>query len=73
MLGLQGQCARNHRLNSICFFHYQESHEGDWKSCQRCVDSFTPYDYAVKAATMWVMGFAYGDGVLLVVMVQCSF
>jgi hypothetical protein len=52
----EGQCARNHRLGSICAYHHQEAHEGDWKDCQMCVESFHPYDYAVKASSMAASG-----------------
>lgn len=49
----EGQCARNHRYGSICFFHYQEKHTGDdWKTSEQCQNSFSPYDYAVKALSM---------------------
>jgi hypothetical protein len=49
----KGQCARNHRLNSICFWHFQEGHSSsDWKTCQDCQSFFHPYDYAVKASSM---------------------
>mmetsp|Transcript_20148 Transcript_20148/g.57797 ORF Transcript_20148/g.57797 Transcript_20148/m.57797 type:complete len:569 (-) Transcript_20148:310-2016(-) len=51
-----GQCARNHRLNSICHFHHEEGHSGDWKSCQTCENYFHPYDYAVKATSQHVSG-----------------
>lgn len=47
----EGQCHRNHRYGSICAWHHQEDHDGDWKECQRCVDDFHPYDYAVKASS----------------------
>jgi hypothetical protein len=48
----EGQCARNHRYGSICNFHFQEEHDGDWKECQACIGSFHPYDYAVKASSI---------------------
>ncbi len=48
----EGQCARNHRYGSICGFHHQEEHAGDWKTCSLCVDFFHPYDYAIKATSM---------------------
>jgi hypothetical protein len=49
-----GQCARNHRLQSICGFHDAEGHGGDWKSCKKCEEFFNPYDYAVKATSQAV-------------------
>jgi MYND finger len=49
----RGQCARNHRLNSICFWHFQEKHSNDdWKTCTECQDYFSTFDYAVKASSM---------------------
>lgn len=29
-------CSRNHRRFTLCGFHHNEEHPGDWKSCQRC-------------------------------------
>jgi hypothetical protein len=49
-----GQCARNHRLNTICGYHHNEGHEGEWKSCKTCEGDFHPFDYAVKATSMKV-------------------
>jgi len=52
-----GQCGRNHRLQSICAHHHgHTSHEGDWKSCKKCEDDFHPYDYAAKATSQFVSG-----------------
>lgn len=52
----EGQCVRNHRYGSICAFHHQEDHHGDWKECQKCVECFHPFDYAVKALPMHLAG-----------------
>eukprot|EP00573_Skeletonema_grethae_P008453 CAMPEP_0201696740 /NCGR_PEP_ID=MMETSP0578-20130828/8304_1 /ASSEMBLY_ACC=CAM_ASM_000663 /TAXON_ID=267565 /ORGANISM="Skeletonema grethea, Strain CCMP 1804" /LENGTH=523 /DNA_ID=CAMNT_0048182769 /DNA_START=109 /DNA_END=1680 /DNA_ORIENTATION=- len=52
----EGQCYRNHRLQSICGFHNSEGHGGDWKTCKDCEDFFHPYDYAVKATSQAVAG-----------------
>mmetsp|Transcript_18663 Transcript_18663/g.26581 ORF Transcript_18663/g.26581 Transcript_18663/m.26581 type:complete len:325 (-) Transcript_18663:153-1127(-) len=52
----EGQCYRNHRLQSICGFHNSEGHGGDWKTCKDCEDFFHPYDYAVKATDQAVAG-----------------
>ena len=49
-----GQCARNHRLNTICGYHHNEDHPGDWQKCQKCEGDFHPFDYAVKATSMKV-------------------
>ncbi len=29
-------CKRNHRKYTICSHHYEEGHEGDWKTCEKC-------------------------------------
>lgn len=52
----EGQCARNHRLQSICGFHDAEGHDGDWRTCKDCEDFLHPYDYAVKATSQAVAG-----------------
>ena len=49
-----GQCARNHRLNTICGYHHNENHPGEWKKCTKCEGEFHPFDYAVKATSMKV-------------------
>jgi hypothetical protein len=46
-----GRCERNHQLGSICGWHHQEGHAGDWKDCSLCQDFFHPFDYAVKASS----------------------
>eukprot|EP00985_Skeletonema_marinoi_P002868 scaffold1176_cov182-Skeletonema_marinoi.AAC.6 len=54
----EGQCARNHRSQSICGFHNSEGHDGEWKTCKACEEFFHPYDYAVKATSQAVGGTA---------------
>ena len=54
-----GQCARNHRNHSVCGFHYNESHRGDWKDCAKCEEYFHPFDYAVKAVSQARSGTIY--------------
>ena len=53
-----GQCARNHRLHSICGHHNScsQHNEEDWKKCKECEDTFHPFDYAVKATAQPVSG-----------------
>jgi hypothetical protein len=29
-------CARNHRRNTLCGFHFVEEHKGSWQDCKRC-------------------------------------
>ena len=49
-MNVKANADRNHRYGSICAYHHQEGHEGDWKECQVCVSDFHPFDYAVKAS-----------------------
>ena len=32
-------CSRNHRRYTLCGYHFNEGHEGDWKVCPKCRDS----------------------------------
>jgi len=34
----RNSCYRNHSRYTLCGFHYNEEHSGDWKSCQKCRD-----------------------------------
>jgi hypothetical protein len=29
-------CSRNHRRYTLCAYHYNEGHKGDWQSCKKC-------------------------------------
>lgn len=33
-----GRCQFAHEYNSLCHFHYNEKHQGSWKSCNECRD-----------------------------------
>lgn len=33
-------CRRNHDRYTLCSYHYNEKHKGDWKACARCKKSF---------------------------------
>ena len=33
-------CYRNHDRYTICATHHHEGHEGDWKTCERCLNSY---------------------------------
>ncbi len=35
----RNSCYRNHSRYTLCGFHYNEEHPGDWKSCRKCRDS----------------------------------
>jgi len=34
----RNSCYRNHRRYTLCGFHYNEGHSGDWKNCKKCGD-----------------------------------
>jgi len=33
-------CSRNHRRYTLCSSHYEEGHEGDWRTCSKCRENF---------------------------------
>jgi hypothetical protein len=33
-------CHRNHRRYTLCGYHYNEGHSGDWKTCPKCKADF---------------------------------
>lgn len=39
-------CARNHRRYTLCSYHHTEKHDGDWKTCDACLESFNAETYA---------------------------
>ena len=36
----RNSCSRNHRRFTLCGYHHNEGHAGDWKSCAACRDEF---------------------------------
>ena len=34
----RNSCSRNHDRYTLCGYHYNEGHAGDWKTCQKCRD-----------------------------------
>lgn len=36
----RNSCYRNHDRYSLCSYHYNEGHKGDWKECQECREDF---------------------------------
>lgn len=36
----RNSCSRNHRRYTLCNFHFNEQHQGNWQDCQKCRDSF---------------------------------
>lgn len=39
-------CSRNHRRYTLCGYHNNEEHKGDWKTCKKCRESIEPEMYA---------------------------
>lgn len=33
-------CSRNHRRYTLCNYHFNEGHAGDWKDCLKCREGF---------------------------------
>ena len=57
----RNSCSRNHRRYTLCGYHFNEGHPGDWKDCPKCRESFetemyrfpvvvAPQTYAFAAA-----------------------
>jgi hypothetical protein len=44
-------CSRNHRRYTVCGSHYEEEHEGDWRTCDECRDGYPKLEMYVYAAT----------------------
>lgn len=36
----QNSCHRNHDRNTLCAYHHNEGHIGNWKECKKCRDDF---------------------------------
>lgn len=36
----RNSCSRNHTRYTLCGFHSNEGHEGNWQDCQECRDAF---------------------------------
>jgi hypothetical protein len=36
----RNSCFRNHERFTLCAYHYQEEHEGNWKTCPICRNDF---------------------------------
>lgn len=41
----RNSCYRNHDRYTLCAFHFHEDHDGSWKVCEKCRDSFDTEDY----------------------------
>jgi hypothetical protein len=36
----RSSCSRNHRRYTLCGFHFNEEHAGDWRECRKCREGF---------------------------------
>ncbi len=36
----RNSCYRNHDRYTLCSYHHNEGHKGDWKECQECREDF---------------------------------
>ena len=36
----RNSCSRNHDRYTLCSYHFNEGHPGDWKTCKKCRDDF---------------------------------
>ncbi|REJ98632.1 MAG: hypothetical protein DWQ34_00025 [Planctomycetota bacterium] len=36
----RNSCSRNHSRYTLCGYHFNEGHAGDWKNCPKCRDEF---------------------------------
>ncbi|MGH9937021.1 MAG: hypothetical protein ACREAM_12290 [Blastocatellia bacterium] len=42
----RNSCSRNHSRYTLCAYHYNEDHEGDWRECDECEEGFDTEMYA---------------------------
>ncbi|OGS27658.1 MAG: hypothetical protein A2297_08755 [Elusimicrobia bacterium RIFOXYB2_FULL_48_7] len=36
----RNSCHRNHSRYTLCAYHFNEGHEGEWQTCRKCWNSF---------------------------------
>ena len=41
----RNSCHRNHRRQTLCAFHFDNGHTGDWADCEKCRSEFDTEDY----------------------------
>ncbi len=41
----RNSCSRNHRTKTLCAFHHNEEHSGDWSECDKCRSEFSTPEY----------------------------
>ena len=42
----RNSCYRNHDHYTLCSYHYQHKHDGDWQKCKKCREELDPEMYA---------------------------
>ena len=43
----RNSCSRNHRKQTLCGFHFNEGHKGDWWDCDECRKAFPTAEYVL--------------------------
>ena len=43
----RNSCSRNHRRQTLCAFHHNEGHTGNWWECDECRKSFSTAEYVL--------------------------
>jgi hypothetical protein len=41
----RNSCYRNHDRYTLCAYHFNEQHAGDWQTCRKCRDTLEPEMY----------------------------
>lgn len=41
----RNSCHRNHRKQTLCAYHYESGHSGNWWECETCRDDFSTAEY----------------------------
>ena len=41
----RNSCFRNHSRYTLCAYHFNEGHEGDWMTCKKCKEDFDAPTY----------------------------
>ena len=44
-----GRCEFEHENESICHFHYNEKHLGQWQECKECIDFIGKKQFEIEA------------------------
>jgi len=49
----RNSCYRNHARYTLCAYHHNEGHTGDWKTCQACRESFETEMYVWRGTNAY--------------------